>query len=101
MVERPNTTKNNTEDNTMIIIENGQKRYFDRNGKEIIEGCLIKYLHGDKSLERTERVYRTMENELGIDATNPKWIAKGFAVPCEYGIYPLGRMETEMVEVVV
>lgn len=80
----------------MIIIENGQKRYFDRNGKEILEGHRIKYLLGG----RIERVYRTIENELGIDATNPKWIAKGFAVPCEYGIYTLGREETEMVEVV-
>ena len=84
----------------MIKIENGQKKYFDRNGKEITEGCTIKYLHGDKSLERTATVYRTEENELGTDATNPKWIATGRAVPCEYGIYPLTREETEMVEVV-
>ena len=26
---------------------------------------------------------------LGIDATNPSWIASGKARPCEYGIYPL------------
>lgn len=84
----------------MIKIENGKKRYFDRNGKEITEGCEIKYLHGDKSLERTERVYKTEEDELGIDATNPKWIATGRAVPCEYGIYALTNEETEMVEVV-
>ena len=84
----------------MIKIENGKKRYFDRNGKEITEGCEIKYLHGDRSLQRIERVYRTEENELGVDATNPRWIATGRAVPCEYGIYPLTREETEMVEVV-
>lgn len=84
----------------MIKIENGQKKYFDRNGKEITEGCEIKYLHGDKSLERIEKVYRTEESELGIDATNPKWIDTGRAVPCEYGIYPLNKEETEMVEVV-
>ena len=84
----------------MIKIENGQKKYFDRNGKEITEGCKIKYLHGDKSLERIEKVYRTEEGELGIDATNPKWIDTGRAVPCEYGIYPLNKEETEMVEVV-
>lgn len=84
----------------MIKIENGQKKYFDRNGKEITEGCEIKYLHGDKSLERIEKVYRTEEGELGIDATNPRWIATGRAVPCEYGIYPLNKEETEMVEVV-
>lgn len=45
----------------MIKVENGQKRYFDRNGKEITEGCEIKYLHGDKSLERIAKVYRTDE----------------------------------------
>lgn len=84
----------------MIKVENGKKRYFDRNGKEITEGCKIKYLHGDKSLERIERVYRTEKDELGTDATNPKWIEKGWAVPCEYGIYPLCNDETNEVEVV-
>lgn len=84
----------------MIKIENGKKRYFDMNGKEITEGCEIKYLHGDKSLERIERVHRTEEDELGIDATNPRWIATGRAVPCEYGIYPLIEEDTEMVVVV-
>lgn len=84
----------------MIKIENGQKKYFDRNGKEIIEGCKIKYLHGDKSLERIEKVYRAENGELGIDATNPIWIDTGRAVPCEYGVYPLNTEETEMVEVV-
>lgn len=84
----------------MIKIENGQKKYFDRNGKEITEGCKIKYLHGDKSLERVEKVYRTEKDELGTDATNPKWIELGRAVPCEYGIYPLNKEDTEMVVVV-
>lgn len=84
----------------MIKIENGKKRYFDRNGKEITNGCKIKYLHGDKVLERVEKVYSTEENELGIDATNPIWVDRGLAVPCEYGIYPLTEEETEIVEVV-
>lgn len=84
----------------MIKIENGQPKYFDRNGKEITEGCKIKYLHGDKSLERIEKVYRTEDGELGTDATNPRWIEAGRAAPCEYGIYPLTKEETEMVEVV-
>lgn len=84
----------------MIKVENGQKRYFDRNGKEITEGCEIQYLHGDRSLGRTERVYKTEDGELGTDATNPVWIERGLAVPCEYGIYPLTKEETEMVEVV-
>lgn len=84
----------------MIKIENGQKKYFDRNGKEITDGCKIKYLHGDKSLERVEKVYRTEEDELGTDATNPRWIELGRAEPCEYGIYPLNEEDTEMVVVV-
>lgn len=84
----------------MIKVENGKRRYFDRNGKEITEGCTIKYRHEDKSLERKEKVYLTDDGELGIDATNPAWIERGLAVPCEYGIYPLGNNETNEVEVV-
>ena len=84
----------------MIKVEDGKKRYFDRNGKEITEGCYIKYLHGDKSLQRIETVYETIDGELGTDATNPDWIESGRVVPCEYGIYPLTKEETEMVEVV-
>lgn len=81
----------------MIKTENGEYRYFDKNGNEITEGCEIRYLHGDKALERVERVYRTEDGQLGTDATNPNWIATGRAVPCEYGIYPLGQMETKEV----
>lgn len=95
---KPNTQ--HTEENKMIIVENGKKKYFDRNGKEITEGCEIKYLHGDKSQERTEKVYLTEDGELGTDATNPVWIENNWAFPCQYGIYPLGNAETEMVEVV-
>lgn len=81
----------------MIKMENGEKRYFDKNGNEITEGCEIRYPHGDKALERVERVYRTVDGQLGTDATNPNWIATGRAEPCEYGIYPLGQTETKEV----
>lgn len=84
----------------MIKYENGRLRYFDKNGKEITEGCTIKYNHGDKSLIRYKKVYLTENEELGTDATNPLWIENGRAVPCEYGIYPLEEAETEEVEVV-
>lgn len=84
----------------MIKFENGQLKYFDRNGKEIVEGCEIKFVHADKSMERVEKVYMTENNELGTDATNPIWLDRGWAVPCEYGIYPLTEEETEMAEVV-
>ena len=84
----------------MIKLKDGQLKYFDRNGNEITEGCTIKYLHGDRSLRRTERVYRTENDELGTDATNPAWVDSGRAVPCEYGIYPFTEEELEMVEVI-
>lgn len=84
----------------MVKVENGQIKYFDKNGREITEGCEIKYLHGDRGLERVEKVYKTENGELGTDATNPIWVERGWAVPCEYGVYPLKEHETEMVEVV-
>lgn len=79
----------------MIKTENGVQKYYDRNGKEITEGCKIRYSSG-----RIEKVYLTEENELGTDATNPAWIEKGKAFPCEYGIYPLTAIEASEVEVI-
>ena len=79
----------------MIKTENGKKRYFDKNSKEIVRDCIIRYPNGREMI-----VYETIEGELGTDATNPKWIESGRAVPCEYGIYPLNYEETEKVEVV-
>lgn len=84
----------------MIKVENGKKMYFDKNGVEITEGCNVKYCHGDKGLERIEKVYLTKDGELGTDATNTRWIESGKAVPCEYGIYPFCADETEEIEVV-
>ncbi len=79
----------------MIKYDNEKIRYFDKNGKEITDGCKIKY-----ALGRIEKVYLTDSGYLGTDATNPVWIKNGRAVPCEYGIYPLTEEETEEVEVV-
>jgi hypothetical protein len=79
----------------MIKEVNGKYRYFDKNGVEITDGCKIRYPDG-----RIEKVYLTTDGELGTDATNPKWIEWGKAVPCEYGIYPLNTSDTEEVEVV-
>lgn len=79
----------------MIKYENGKLRYFDKNGKEITDGCKVKYESG-----RVEIVYLTEEETLGTDATNPSWIKSGRAVPCEYGIYPFHEEETNEIEVV-
>lgn len=79
----------------MIKMENDKRRYFDKNGTEITEGCKIKYLSG-----QVETVYLTEDEQLGTDATNKSWIESGRAVPCEFGIYPLTLEETNEVEVV-
>lgn len=79
----------------MIDYSGKNPRYFDKNGTEIHEGDSIKYLSG-----RIAKVYLTDQGLLGTDATNPVWIAKGRAVPCEFGIYPLEQQETDEVEVV-
>lgn len=78
----------------MIRYENNKPRYFDKHGREITEGCTIRYENG-----HIEKVYRTTDDQLGTDATNPKWIESGRAIPCEYGIYPLGSLETNEVKV--
>lgn len=82
----------------MIKKINGEYRYFDKNGKEITENCYIKFTNVSDG--KIQKVYRTTENELGIDATNPNWIASGRAEPTEYGIYPLNVTDTENCEVV-
>ena len=79
----------------MIKIENGELLYFDKNGNEITEDSRIRYPDG-----KQEFVYRTAEGELGTDATNRSWIERGWASPCEHGIYPLTAAETDEVEVV-
>ncbi len=83
----------------MIKYEGEKARYFDKNGVEIVEGCKVRYSNGVRS--RTDYiVYRTENDELGTDATNPLWIERGRAVPCEFGIYPFCEDETEEIEVV-
>ena len=79
----------------MIKVVNGMRHYYDKNGAEIIEGSTIRYESG-----RVAEVVLLEDEQLGIDATNPKWIEKGRAYPGDYGHYPLIREETEEVEVV-
>lgn len=75
--------------------KDGTLQYYDKNGTEITEGCRILFPNG-----RIEKVYLTQDGELGWDATNPNLIARGWAVPCEYGIYPLTNQDTSVVEVI-
>lgn len=84
----------------MIKYENNKARYFDKNGVEITEGCKVKYKDGVRS-RNIHTVYLTENDELGTDATNPLWIEKGWAVPCEYGIYAFEEAETNEIEVVM
>ena len=79
----------------MIRISKEGIHYYDRNGKEITDGCTIRYPSGVE-----KKVYLTENDELGTDATNPAWIESGRAFECEYGIYPFGSNETDEVEVV-
>lgn len=79
----------------MIKLVGKSLKYYDKHGVEITEGCTIKYADG-----KTKIVYLTENNELGTDATNPSWIESGWAVACEFGIYPLENEETEEIEVV-
>lgn len=61
--------------------------YYDIHGKRISAGMLV-YMDG-----RAQRVYETASNELGTDATNPTWLASGFACECEWGIYPFDEVD--------
>lgn len=79
----------------MIVFVNGNRTYFDRNGREIVKNSIIRYPSGVEEI-----VYETETGELGIDATSPRWIESGRAAPCEFGIFPLTNAETNLVEVV-
>lgn len=67
--------------------------YTDKHGERIHENDLVKYPDGT-----IKKVYRTQNDELGTDATNPAWIQSGRAVDCEFGIYPFEDVETETIE---
>lgn len=62
-----------------------RNQYFDNKGQELQPGDFV-LLNGD---DTPKELYLTESGELGTDATNPAWIHRGWASPCEYGIYPL------------
>lgn len=73
-----------SETKARIIEENDVYTYFDKNGNELHDGDTIMWADG-----RTEELYATTDGRLGTDATNPRWLASGRAVECQYGVYPL------------
>lgn len=79
----------------MIKMVNGVRHYYDKHGKAITDGSKIRYESG-----RVKEVVLLEDEQLGTDATNPKWIESGRAYAGEYGYYPLTRDETEEVEVI-
>ena len=72
--------------NKMIEDDNGQVHYFDNLGDELFEFDMVSIAGGEP-----KTLYRTDDGQLGTDATNPEWIARGLASECEYGIYCLNR----------
>lgn len=79
----------------MIKYINKKPHYYDKHGKEIQSGDIIRWPSG-----KEEKVYRTEQGYLGTDATNPKWIETGRAEPCDFGIYPFEDRDTDEIEVV-
>lgn len=75
------------------------KGYHDRNGVELNAGDYIRFSESDepKMLYEWEDEYGN--KGLGTDATNPKWIESGRAIPCEYGIYNLDYEDMKYCEV--
>ena len=63
-------------------------RYYDMNGDQIHENDYVVMEDG-----KIEKVYLTEDGYLGTDATNPSWIERGLAVPCQFGIYPFCVMD--------
>ena len=71
-----------------IEYEKDTARYYDMNGDEIHEGDYVVMSDG-----KIEKVYLTDDGYLGTDATNPSWIERGLAVPCEFGVYPFSPLD--------
>ena len=65
------------------------KGYHDKNGIELNAGDYIKLNEYSEPKMLYEWEDKYGNKGLGIDATNPRWIETGRAVPCEYGVYNL------------
>lgn len=82
----------------MQIDYSGEKpKYYDENGAEIHDGDTV-LMDG-----REWKVMETCDGYLGVDSTNPTWIAMGRAAEGEFGIYqfsecdnPILRLNSEI-----
>ena len=74
----------------IIEQQDGTCRYFDKNGTELHDGDSVKWESGT-----IKKLYATEEGYLGTDATNPYWIESGYAVECQFGVYPLNWNDME------
>lgn len=74
--------------------ENEKLHYYDKNGNEIYHGMTIRLDDDTETI-----VYRSDDDKIGIDVTNPVLIELGKAQPCQYGIIPLTEEDLEEIEV--
>ena len=70
-----------------IEVKKNRVAYYDVAGVEIEKGDTV--LMNSKA----KVVYLTDDGYLGTDATNPEWIERGWAIPCEFGIYPFSTSD--------
>lgn len=62
--------------------------YYDVDGKQIHDGDKV-FMEG-----RVWDVMLTEDGYLGVDSTNPDWIAIGRAAPGQFGVYPFGEEDS-------
>lgn len=74
--------------------ENEKLHYYDKNGNEIYHGMTIRFDDDTETI-----VYRSDDDKIGVDVTNPVLIELGKAQPCQYGIIPL--TEDDLKEIIV
>lgn len=66
---------------------NCQKKYYDRNGKEIKDGMTIKNVTGE-----VEKVYSCGDGDLGLSASNEDYLKVHPEAEIEF--YPLSEFDT-------
>lgn len=75
--------------------ENEKLHYYDKNGNEIYHGMTVRFDDDTETI-----VYRSDDDKIGVDVTNPVLIELGKAQPCQYGIIPLTEDDLAELEVI-